>query len=607
MRGSCDIHDGTRAWSRVTVPVRSAVSASAAILVLAAAAVTAAPALAQSSPSFTSNIYSAAGVAPLSPNATAIAADGTIYASDEAGLRIVKVDPNTLAITEVSPAINGWSHPSGLYLESDQVHLWVADKDHSKLVQIDVTTGAFTRTIGGAGMFLNPEDLTIDSTRTGIYVNDTYHHTVVKVDYTTGRVVWTATVCAGSSILRNRGIVFGTDGNLYVTDTDSSRVLVIDPVTGTCLRAFGKRGTGPGQFSEPRGIDSDGAGGLWIAENNNFRIQHVALSGTFLSMTATTFGGGASQFRTPHGVEVLNGKVYVSDAYNYRVAVYVQNADGSSTFDSYLQFPYPAAGGFNGPLYLAYDGSANLYVVDHFNMRVEKFNPDLSVALQFGAAGTPTGNYTFPRGITVSPDGSQVIVCDSENHRFQFFSPTGAVLRNPLTPNGTSVQRPYQIALAADGTLWVADTNMHRILDIDMTGKVLHNWTNGSNFTPRGIALDAEGFVYVADTGNSTVSKFTTAGSLVATLATRGIGPTQESAAAGLAVAGPPGQETLYIADTNNSRIVEMTTSGAAILTFGTFGPGNAQLNHPQSVAVGPTGQIAIADYGNNRVSVWQS
>jgi DNA-binding beta-propeller fold protein YncE len=66
---------------------------------------------------------------------------------------------------------------------------------------------------------------------------------------------------------------------------------------------------------------------------------------------------------------------------------------------------------------------------------------------------------------------------------------------------------------------------------------------------------------------------------------------------------------TLYVADTNNNRVNEydLSSGGAFVLSFGTVGTGPGQFNSPYMVAVGPTGQIAVTDFGNNRISLWSS
>ena len=84
-------------------------------------------------------------------------------------------------------------------------------------------------------------------------------------------------------------------------------------------------------------------------------------------------------------------------------------------------------------------------------------------------------------------------------------------------------------------------------------------------------------------------------------------GPTNVSQPWNLAVVGPAGSERLFISDGNNGRVVIMTVAGAPLATFGTPGTGPGQFMSPRSVAVRPSdGRIAVADFDNNRISLWQ-
>jgi sugar lactone lactonase YvrE len=579
-------------------------------------------------PSYVSQIFNAAGIPPLSPNATALATGGvhagTLYASDEAGLRIVSVNQTTGALTTVSPSSDGWSHPSGLFIESDQQHMLVADKDNNRIAEIDLSTGAIGRTWGGtsgpdAGAFNAPEDMIMSAGGT-IYLTDTYNYRIVALSASTGSILWSqasaspanGSGCDGSALLRSRGIAFGSDGNLYVADTDQGRIVKLNPSTGACLAVLGGKGTALGRLGEPRGIWSDGGSGLWVAMNSGSIIQHISLTGTSLYKSPTTFGGGANQFRSPHGVQVVGGKIYVSDTYDYRIAIYTPSGNGAN-FSKYISEPYPAAGGFNGPFGVAYDASGNLYVVDHFNNRVEEFDSTNSFIGQVGGGGPPLGAFNFPRGILVIPSTSttwanDVMVNDSENHRMQIFTPGsfnpggyGTLPIGHLTPIGTTFLRPQQIFLSpVDGSLWAADTNHHRILDITLSGTVLHVWDAAGNTRPAGIAVDSAGNVYVTGTN---LSEYSAGGSLIKVVAPNGGALGDVRAPDGIAISGT----TMYVADTNNNRVdaFDLSNHGAYLFSFGSVGSGNGQFHQPYMVAVSRLGLIAVSDFGNNRISIW--
>ena len=101
---------------------------------------------------------------------------------------------------------------------------------------------------------------------------------------------------------------------------------------------------------------------------------------------------------------------------------------------------------------------------------------------------------------------------DSENNRIDLFSSGGAFIQSDQAPDGPDAfLRPHEVAIAPDGTYWVADTGNNRVVHISASGcptncTVLHTWNaSGTLNQPRGIAVDASGLVYVS-TGGTTAS-----------------------------------------------------------------------------------------------------
>jgi len=137
-------------------------------------------------------------------------------------------------------------------------------------------------------------------------------------------------------------------------------------------------------------------------------------------------------------------------------------------------------------------------------------------------SGSAPGDLNTPRGIDIASDGT-IYVADSLNHRIQQFSPNGLLLNswgnfaNALEENapGGTFNEPWDVAVAPDGSVFVADTFNHRIQKFDSTGKFIKMWgifaqgdTPESFWGPRGIAVDENGNVLVTDTGNKRVVVF---------------------------------------------------------------------------------------------------
>lgn len=551
-------------------------------------------------PTYRDQISNPGGIAPVYPAGVAVV-DGTWYVADSGGSRVVTVDPTTGAVTPL--AATGLTDPRDLELDAaDPSALWVVDTGGNRVVRLS-RTGTQLGTLTG---LTQPYGLSNDATR--VYVANTYANSV-RAFNRNGTTAWTQTTCGGLAFSRPRDTGLLDTGQVLVADTDNDRIAVLDPATGSCVRTFGTRGTNAGQFRSPRSVTSDGAGGLWVADALNYRIQRLTATGGSLGGTpVNAYGEGAQQFRSPHCVTRIPGtsQVAVCDTFNFRLSVwstgsppsYVQTVGGTK----------PATGGFNGAFAVAYGPDGSLYAADWFNHRIQKFAPNGSYVGQWGGYGPQNGSLIFPRGLVVTPTGD-VVVTDSENNRIDVFTSSGAFVRQVKPPAGTTLSRPHQTALDGTGGYWVADTNNNRVLHLDSAGVVLASFPitgTATNSRPEGIAVDVDGTILVSNTQNNRVERYSTTGALLGTVAANGTGPGQVRKPGGLLVTGTGQARRLWISDATNNRVIVQNSTGAVEVAFGTGGSGAGQLTQPRGVAVDPTdGEIAVADFGNNRLSLW--
>jgi sugar lactone lactonase YvrE len=171
---------------------------------------------------------------------------------------------------------------------------------------------------------------------------------------------------------------------------------------------------------------------------------------------------------------------------------------------------------------------------------------------------------------------------------------------------------PFAIALARDGTLYVADAgDTNRIRKIDAEGNVT---TLPATFdTPSGIALDMAGNLLVADTGANTIRKISPTGA-VTTLAGDGTPALRDGPAAQARFNGPIGvaaddKGNVYVADSYNDRIRLITPDGQVRTLAGGDAPGFADgtgaaaaFDTPTALALDRDGALLVADTGNDAI-----
>jgi RHS repeat-associated protein len=115
-------------------------------------------------------------------------------------------------------------------------------------------------------------------------------------------------------------------------------------------------------------------------------------------------------------------------------------------------------------------------------------------------------------------------------------------------------------------------------------------------------ALDSEGNVWVTDCGNNRVEKFSSEGKELATYGPEVPGKGTLSCPRGIAI--NQTAHTAYVVDSGNDRVVLVsTTTGGFQGTFGSAGQGAGQLQNPAGVALDSSGDVWVADQGNQRIA----
>jgi hypothetical protein len=254
-------------------------------------------------------------------------------------------------------------------------------------------------------------------------------------------------------------------------------------------------------------------------------------------------------------------------------------------------------GQFGYPIGIAVGPDGSVYVADYDNNRIDKFTAAGDFVAKWGTLGSGDGQFRDPGGVAVGPDGS-VYVADTFNNRIQKFSATGDFLAK-----WGGLNQPYGVGVGRDGSVYVADTSNHQIQRFTADGTFVARWGSlgideGQFQLPSAVAVGPDGSVYVADQDNNRIQKFTADGSFVLAWGGAGSGDGQLQYPFGVAV-GSDG--SVYVADTSNHRIEKFTADGAFVTGWGSYGSGDGQFNYPYGVAVG-SGGVYVSDTYNRRI-----
>ena len=276
--------------------------------------------------------------------------------------------------------------------------------------------------------------------------------------------------------------------------------------------------------------------------------------------------------------------------------------------------------------------------------------PTGSVVLSSSAGGTTTFTRNEKTGEFESPVGdgnikieakekepgkgiTEYLLIDSKaGSTTTFKQPSGTELTVPLYSNqfggeGAQLNSPGLAATDSSGDVWVADWGNDRILKYSPAGVLLAAYggegaAEGQLQGPFGIAINqSSGNVYVADEGNHRIVELSASGEFVKAI---GWGVTDDkdefeickkasyTCQAGIAGSGqgqfnwPKGiavdsSGNVWVADAGNDRIQEYSSEGEFLQEFGTEGSGELQFKYPIGIAF-DGGNLYVAERENSRV-----
>ncbi|HUU94779.1 MAG TPA: carboxypeptidase regulatory-like domain-containing protein, partial [Phycisphaerae bacterium] len=276
--------------------------------------------------------------------------------------------------------------------------------------------------------------------------------------------------------------------------------------------------------------------------------------------------------------------------------------DGSYTLTDLLEGSYTVAVSRDG---FEFDPTERSVSVGPYNGTADFKAMRWVFVTKWGSQGGSDGQFLNPAGIAVAPDGS-VYVADQGNLRIQQFDANGVFVRKwtcKATDEYGDHEGPYAMAVGPDGSVYASHLSSGRIKRFASDGTLLTAWGGRGNADglfdrPYGLAVDSGGNVYVADYGNDRVQKFDANGGFVSKWGSAGQGDGRFDSPRDIAV-GADGH--IWVLDYYNDRLQEFDASGQYLSKFplgtedGAYG-----------LAVGPDGHLIVAAGYYDGTQEWQ-
>ena len=466
-----------------------------------------------------------------------------------------------------------------------------------------------------------------------------------------------AVVTLGSGFVTPTGVTVDGNGNVYVTDNGNSAIKEILAVNGTIPATNPTINTLGSGFSNPFTAAVDGSGNVYVADYGNKQVKEmVAVNGSIpASPTINVLGSGYSFI---FGTAVDDsGDVFVTD-YGHNAVKEILAVKGvipaSPTIDV-------LGSGFNIPAGLAVDVSGNVYVGDQNNNVVK----EILASSGYTTVNIVATGFNTPDGIAIDGSGNIFVADDGNNLVKEIVAVNGSIPANPtiLTLPG-SYNETFDVAVDLSGNVYVADRADNAVKEIPLGGVNFGAVNVGASASPmpvtftfdtagtlgltavltQGVPLldftDAGADTCTASTfysagqsctvnvtfkpiapgvRNGVVELLNLSGSVLATANVLGIGVgpqvTFATNASGLAMPStvfPPlgggfsspggvavdASGNVFVADSGNNAVKEIFAAGG----WTTVTPRASGFNSPNGVALDGSGNVYVADTFNNEV-----
>lgn len=354
---------------------------------------------------------------------------------------------------------------------------------------------------------------------------------------------------------------------------------------------------GPWYLSYPQQVAFDSGGNMYVSNAVSRGIVLKLSPGGHFLRSWSGRPSPSTAALIPAGVSVgPDGTLYVVN----RQAFEIEKFNAAGLFVGSIRIGLEF-GNNEWPDYLAVDGSSRLYITNNGQF-VARYRADGTFVDLIGNA-PGDGQLMGARQVALDAVGNIYVADVGEGGRVMKYSPTGQYLGKIGVgriniPDGVTVDSAGNVYVEA-GPISKFDTN----------GNLLLQWGSfgtepGQYNSLHSLATGPDGNIYAVDSGipldsSGKVLVFSPAGQLVKEYGCQGREAGRFWQPATVAVA-PSGQ--IYVADTGNDRIQKFDRQGKFLMAWGSTGAGNGQFSRPWGISVAENGDVFVADTGNARV-----
>jgi len=618
------------------------------------------------------------------PYDVSVDASGNLFIADNNTARIRKVGTNGIITTLAGNGAVGYSGDGGLAADAEldfptsvavdsAGNVFIADSGNSRVRKVGtngiISTVAGNGAIGYSGdggaapsaALAYPRGVAVDPAG-NLFIADTYNNRIRRVG--TNGVITTVAgngaqnysgdgAAATSAELYNPcGVAVDASGNLFIADTFNERIRkvantgLISTVAGNGAYVFSGDGGAAttAELNEPNGVAVDAFGNVFIADTDNYRIRKVDINGiiTTVAGNGTNSGSGDGGAATNAGLANIYGvavhgydNLFIADAGYNRILKVTSSSPtltlsntttaNSGRYTVVVTSPYGSVTSSVAALAVVIPPPP-IIVTQPTNQTV-LFGSSAMFGVAVAGIGPFNYQWRFEDSSIAPQNNTQVpfIATVAGSSITGGFSGDGGVATN------AGLFDPAVATVDAFGNLFIADTYNNRIRKVGFNGIITTLAGNGAKgylgdrgiatsaelYYPDGVALDASGDLFIADYGNDRIRKVGLNG-VITTVAGGGTGNyLGDGDAATNATLNSPGgvavdaSGDVFIADTGNQRIRKLGPDGIISTVAGNGVAGysgddgaatTAELDHPSGVAVDGFGNLFIADAYNNRI-----